>query len=151
MRGIGATVAALVVLALAGVPNLATGGPLDWNLDLETGAEWRTMTSEELEAVGWAGHTGWMTKDHGGLDDFADGTTAEVHVAYNETGHNLGGDHCDAVDAGGGEYTVMVNPDECDDYTRDDVRGWVNWFSDTNRDTINECVNVDPGEDPCYR
>lgn len=89
--------AAVMVLALAGVPNLATGGTLDWNLDLETGAAWRTMTSDELEAVGWAGHTGWMTRDYGGLDDFANGTTAEVHVAYNDTVHTLSFEPTDTV------------------------------------------------------
>lgn len=96
MRWVAWVVGAAMVLSISGVPMPAQAG-LSWNLDLATGAEWRAMTASELDAVGWAGHEGWITKNYGGLGDFADGNPATIHVAVDDEVVTLDFDPVDTI------------------------------------------------------
>lgn len=82
MRWLVVVLALAVVFSIVGVPGLVTGGSLDWTLDPETGASWREMSQDELEAVGYPNQTGWITKDYGDLDAFKNFTEVTIDVAY---------------------------------------------------------------------
>lgn len=62
---------------------------LTWNVDLETGAEWRKMTDSELATVGWPNQKGWITKNYGDLSKFRTNSNVTINAAYDGDVHTL--------------------------------------------------------------
>lgn len=84
-----AGVAAAIVaasLVTVGAPQLVVGThALGWNLDAETGVEWRWVDGDELKRSPWPGDAVNAIHDYGNLSEFETSETVNITVVANGT------------------------------------------------------------------